>query len=166
MTHIPPPVLALLTAAAPDPMAGPIVGTWTNRRRALTAAYWKVLGWTPPKSWTKGAKRSASIAGAPRLSPNDLRRTFASWLKQQSVDSLVVAHMLGHTSSRMVEAVYGRLAPEQYQRATLRLPPIPECVQSVPTTSPDLATPVHSRPLGKRRNANGSGNKPRKDREK
>ncbi len=161
--HIPPPVRAALAAVAPDPMVGLVVGTWTNRRRALTAAYWDVIGWTPPKGWSKGAKRSQSIAGAPRLSPNDLRRTFASWLKQQNVDSLVVAHMLGHTSSRMVEAVYGRLAPEQYQRATLRLPAIPECVQSVRATRPLVSTPVRSRPLRKKRDADGSKDKPRKD---
>lgn len=43
-------------------------------------------------------------------SPNDLRRTFASWLKQAGKDSLAVAQLLGHTSTRMVEQVYGRLA--------------------------------------------------------
>lgn len=144
VTPIAPPLLAVLKAAAPDPKVGLVVGTWTNRRRDLTAAYWKVIGWTPPKKWHLGAKKSASIKGAPRLSPNDLRRTFASWLKQQSVDSLVVAHMLGHTTARMVETVYGRLAPEQYARAAGQLPSIPECVRSVPGASQPEATPVHS----------------------
>ena len=48
-------------------------------------------------------------AGIPRVSPNDLRRTFASWLKQRGVDSMVVARLLGHSSTAMVERVYGRL---------------------------------------------------------
>ena len=47
-----------------------------------------------------------------RVSPNDLRRTFASWLKQASVDSFVVAQLLGHSSSRMVEMVYYRYSFE------------------------------------------------------
>jgi integrase len=166
VAHIPPPVAALLAAAAPDPKTGLVVSKWTNRRRDMTAAYWKVIGWEPPKKWHLGAKKSASIKGAPRLSPNDLRRTFASWLKQQSVDSLVVAHMLGHTTSRMVETVYGRLASEQYARASRQLPAIPECVRFVPETRHNESTPVHSRPLGRKAKNDGSGDKPRKDRNK
>ena len=165
--HIPPPVQALLAAVMPTPKEGLIVGKWTNRRRALTAAYWEVIGHVPPKNWSKGKKAGgSSIAGAPRLSPNDLRRTFASWLKQQSVDSLVVAHMLGHTSSRMVEAVYGRLESAQYANASRQLPAIPECVQSVPATRHIESTPVHSRPLGTKVKKLGSGVKQRKDRKK
>ena len=44
--------------------------------------------------------------------PNDLRRTFASWLKQSGQDSLVVARLMGHTSTRMVELVYGYQQPK------------------------------------------------------
>ena len=69
--------------------SGPIVGAWPNCRRDLAEA----------------CKR----AGIARVSPNDLRRTFASWLKQRGVDSAVVARLLGHTSTKMVDAVYGRL---------------------------------------------------------
>jgi hypothetical protein len=31
--------------------------------------------------------------GVPRVTPNDLRRTFATWFKQKDVDSVVVASM-------------------------------------------------------------------------
>ena len=43
------------------------------------------------------------------LTPNDLRRTFASWMVQAGVPLLVVARLLGHSTTRMVEAVYGQL---------------------------------------------------------
>ena len=40
---------------------------------------------------------------------SSLRRTFASKLKQRGVDSMVVARLLGHTTSRLVDTVYGHL---------------------------------------------------------
>lgn len=40
------------------------------------------------------------------FSPNDPRRTFASWLKQAGVDSMIVARLLGHMTSRMVELAF------------------------------------------------------------
>jgi integrase len=51
-------------------------------------------------------------AGIDPVSPNNLRRTYASWLKQRGVDSAVVAKLLGHTSTRMVDLVYGHLADD------------------------------------------------------
>ena len=62
--------------------------------------------------------------GLARVSPNDLRRTFASWLKQAQVDSFVVAQLLGHSSSRMVELVYGRLDAKTLEGAVNRLPSV------------------------------------------
>lgn len=51
--------------------SGPIVGEWINVRRDLAAA--------------------CARAGIAKISPNDLRRTLASWLKQQGEDSFIVA---------------------------------------------------------------------------
>ncbi|MEO9196776.1 MAG: site-specific integrase [Polyangia bacterium] len=81
---------------------GPVVGGWPNARRDLAAA--------------------ADAAHMPRISPNDLRRTFASWMKQGGVDSAVVAKLLGHTSTRMVDLVYGKLDEATLLRAVSSLP--------------------------------------------
>ena len=59
-------------------------------------------------------------ADIPKVSPNDLRRTFASWLKQAGNDSMVVAKLLGHSTSRMVELVYGHLLSFQGVRGRNR----------------------------------------------
>lgn len=82
-----------------DPMAS-VVQPWSNCRRDLSVAFSKITR-------RKDAK----------LTPNDLRRTFASWLKQAGVDSLTVAHLLGHNTTRMVDMVYGRLNDKTYQDA-------------------------------------------------
>ncbi len=61
-------------------------------------------------------------AGIARVTPNDLRRTLASWLKQAGVDSFAVAQIPGHTTSRMVELVYGRIDQRTLATAMARLP--------------------------------------------
>jgi integrase len=48
-------------------------------------------------------------AGIPHCSPNDLRRTCATWLRAQGVPPHLIAPVMGHVDSRMVERVYGRL---------------------------------------------------------
>lgn len=81
---------------------GRLLQDWPNVRRDLKAA----------------CKR----AGVPVVTPNDLRRTFASWLVQAGESSHVVAQLLGHSSSQMVEKVYGRLAQKTLQDAISKLP--------------------------------------------
>ncbi|HET9045114.1 MAG TPA: tyrosine-type recombinase/integrase [Burkholderiales bacterium] len=66
--------------------------------------------WTNPNRDLEVACKQASI---PKCTPNDLRRTIATWMRASGVDTSVVAAFLGHTTSRMVERVYGRLSPEE-----------------------------------------------------
>lgn len=81
---------------------GPVVQPWGNVRRDLHAACIR--------------------AGVPKVSPNDLRRTFASWLVQQGVPLLTIAAMMGHSSTRMLEKVYGKLSDANLQDAIALLP--------------------------------------------
>jgi hypothetical protein len=53
---------------------------------------------------------------------NDLRRTFASWSVQAGTPAKVIANLMGHTSTRMVDLVYGRVGPNDYDAAIARLP--------------------------------------------
>jgi len=81
---------------------GPVLAPWGSVRRDLALACRK--------------------AGVPVVTPNDLRRTFASWLVQAGETSYVVAQLLGHSSSTMVERVYGRLAHHTMRSAMSKLP--------------------------------------------
>lgn len=77
--------------------------------------------------WGSGARTSQLLAaseraGIPRVSANDFRRTFCSWLCQAGVPELTVIKLMGHTSSRMVRMVYGQLAPETLRAAVDCLP--------------------------------------------
>jgi integrase len=67
-------------------------------------------------SWlnpTRDLEVACRAAGIPKASANDLRRSIATWLRAAGVDISIIAAFLGHTTSRMVERVYGRLSPEE-----------------------------------------------------
>ena len=82
-----------------------LFSAWDNVRRALRSA-------------CKRAKIDA-------VSPNDLRRTFGSWLKNRGLDSAVIARLMGHSSTRMVDLVYGKLDDDTLADAMGRLGDIP-----------------------------------------
>jgi integrase len=73
-----------------------LFSAWTNVRRDLHVACAKV--------------------GIPPCSPNDLRRTYGTWLRDAGVEPQLIAPAMGHVDSRMVERVYGRFTPESLAR--------------------------------------------------
>ncbi len=99
------------------------------------------------QSWpnvNKDLRAACERAEIPAVSPNDLRRSFASWLKQAGEDSLVVAKLLGHSSTAMVEQVYGHLGDDNYRRAVDKLPQGPASAEPSPPThaSAELSPPT------------------------
>lgn len=71
---------------------GALFGRWTNARRDLHLA--------------------CERAGIAPCSPHDLRRTFATWMIRAGVAPHLIAKMMGHRTSKMVEIVYAQLRPE------------------------------------------------------
>ncbi|HEY1814924.1 MAG TPA: site-specific integrase [Kofleriaceae bacterium] len=103
--------------------SGPVVDPWSNVTRDL--------------EWA--AKRAGLPTAKQKLTPNDLRRTFASWLVQEGVSLYVVSRLLGHSSTRMVELVYGQLDDATLIEAIGRLPG--GCDAGVPHELPHVAQP-------------------------
>jgi len=66
-------------------------------------------------------------AGITPCSPNDLRRTYAKWMRLARVPAEIVAPTMGHRDTRMVERVYGRLSPEEIG-ALLTANFAPDCI--------------------------------------
>ena len=64
--------------------------------------------------------------GIPPVTPNDLRRTFGSWMVQGNVSSHTVAKLMGHTTEKMVNQVYGHLDDGALRRAVASLPSFPK----------------------------------------
>jgi integrase len=97
----------LAAALAWGAHSGRLVPAWTNVGRDLPAV---LVG-----------------LGYERATPNDLRRTLANWLRAAGVEASLIGEMLGHTDSRMVERVYGRLSPAQLAAALeTRLGAVPD----------------------------------------
>lgn len=99
---IPKRLLEALREAKPEHATGPILLPWNNRRRDLAAA----------------CKR----AGIQKVTPNDMRRTFASWLVRSGTPLLVVKELMGHRSTRMLERHYARLDRATLRKAANKLP--------------------------------------------
>ena len=68
------------------------------------------------------------------VTPNDLRRTFATWLRSAGTPTELIAPMMGHADTRMVERVYGRLEPAELRRRVMA------------SVGPDLVSPVCQTP--------------------
>lgn len=83
---------------------------WPNSRRDLAAACARV-------------RLDPDVdEGIPKVTSNDLRRTFCSWLVQEGADILAVSRMMGHSSTKMVERVYAQLKDETYADAIAKMP--------------------------------------------
>ncbi len=111
--------------------AGYIVGEWGNVRRDLHAAC------------------AAGRADIPPCSPNDLRRTFATWLANEGVSEHVVAKALGHGSSQMARRVYAQLQRDLMHREIAKLSG--SCTTGVPDSGPSASavSAVSRETLGK-----------------
>lgn len=81
---------------------------------AIVGAFWDTHGRGPRwQAASHGIPYAAKRAGLPRTTPNDLRRTHASWLIQTGVDQGLVSRVLGHRDQTMVHRVYGQMTPKQ-----------------------------------------------------
>jgi hypothetical protein len=110
------PVLAAVLLRSRQ-ATGYVVGEWHNVRRCLHDA---------------SAKHRAAMAP---LSPNDLRRTFATWMANLGASEMAVARMLGHGSSQMVRRVYAKLEQALLCREMAKLSGA--CPTGVPDSGPD-----------------------------
>jgi hypothetical protein len=86
--------------ALADVSSGLLFAPWGSVRRDLRAA--------------------CQRAGIEPCSPNDLRRTLAHWLRAAGAPADLVAPVLGHVDTRMVQRVYGRLSAGELAGALTR----------------------------------------------
>lgn len=136
---IAPALRAKLLAVPESDRHGTVAGRWGNVRRDLHAA----IDRRNAKA-ARAADECKVYAGAiPYVSPNDLRRTFASWLIQEGAPPLTVAALMGHTTTRMIEKVYGKLSAANLD-AAMALMPGQGVTDGVTEWVSDVTTPDHT----------------------
>ncbi len=89
----------------------------------------------PWKNVRRALHRACARREMPLCSPNDLRRTFGHWVRAAGVRPDLIAQMMGHADSRMVERVYAKLQEETLAVAVANAlgvdpPPIDEAAQA------------------------------------
>ena len=62
---------------------------------------------------TRDLELGCSKANVPRVTTNDLRRSYAVNMRLEGLPFATIAPDMGHADTRMLERVYGRLTPEQ-----------------------------------------------------
>lgn len=108
-----------------------------------------------PNNLYRSLDAACRRAGIPRCTPNDLRRSHATILLEHSVDPDVVRRLLGHTSTAMVNRVYGRtrasVLGELAEQAIQRRVHVAVATHGRPCTAvpsvQDCANPAGNRPL-------------------
>ena len=100
----------------------PLFSEWGNVRRDLADA----------------CKR----AGIEKVTPNDLRRTFATWLAEAGVPELVVASLMGHTTSQMVRKVYAKIGSKAKREAIALQPSFSQVLVSDEAQPPKTSTEI------------------------
>lgn len=94
----------------------------------------------PFRAWTDGScTRDLAVAckraGIAPVTPNDLRRTFCSWMCQAGVPERLCAEMMGHEDTTMVRAVYGHFDRQGQASAVAKLvAPLVLVSTAAPTT--------------------------------
>ncbi len=94
------PMLAWARDRAPERSGGQLFALWANVRRDLAQA--------------------CAAVGILPVTPNDLRRSLATWLRAAGVEPSLIAVVLGHADGRMVERVYGRIVGDALRAALER----------------------------------------------
>lgn len=128
---IAPALRHLLEQVSEASRKGRVAERWGNVRRDLRRAV-DAANLAAIERAKAGAELPPTI---PYVSPNDLRRTFASWLVQNDVPLLTVAGLMGHSSTRMVEKVYGKLSKRNFDEAIAALPRLG--IPVLPSGDPD-----------------------------
>jgi integrase len=137
-----------LAARCEQRPVGPLFPTWHTVQRDLDAACLRIErklnpGWEVPDEAPVNKRGVPHKKGRLRppvrfdtVSPNDLRRTFASWLAQAGVPLFHAAELMGHEDTAMLQRVYAQLAPENARNAVAMLPASVTAALGKPASKP------------------------------
>lgn len=132
----------------------PLVADWQRDLIRYATMHAEGIGGQLFRSWgnvRRDLARACELNEIAPCTPNDLRRTFAHWMRAAGVPLDLVSRCMGHSDTRMVERVYGRLDVSELGAAMGRALGSTWC-----TSGADSAAPAGSAGLpGQPRTAQG-----------
>jgi integrase len=96
----------LRAARHPDEKTPPHDWVFYNPRNQLARA----------DSFNTCFEKARNAAGLPKMTPYTLRHFFVSYCVMNGIDFLTISRWVGHSSTHMIEQVYGHLTPEYRAR--------------------------------------------------
>jgi hypothetical protein len=92
----------------------PIVTQWQRDLLEFALQHARGQGgklFLPRTKFQQTLARACQRAGVPHTTPNDLRRTYSTWMRASGVPNELIAPTMGHIDTRMLDRVYARLPP-------------------------------------------------------
>lgn len=74
------------------------------------------------RAWLRALRKACERAHIEHTSTNDLRRTFVSWCQHRGIDKDVVRRWMGHSSSKMIDSVYGQPCMDHFRAEIAKFP--------------------------------------------
>ncbi len=100
---------ALRTVPVPPTMRGALGWALANAEGALVLH-------APWGNVRRDLAVACAAIGIAPVTPNDLRRTFGTWLRMSGLTPDLIGIAMGHADGRMAERVYGRIGPADLDR--------------------------------------------------
>jgi len=124
----------------------PVVADWQRELLAFASKHGRgegdVLFASSYEGFTGALRRACDDLKLAPLSSNDLRRTYAQWMRADGMPAELVAPAMGHATTAMVERIYGRMPADVLaaRMAKIFASPVPQQI----TVSTDKTDSAHS----------------------
>lgn len=93
------------------------------------------------RAWLRALRSACRRLKIAHTSTNDLRRTFASWCWHRGVDKDVLRRWMGHSSSKMIDDVYGQPSDAHFRDEMAKFP-----TRHLTPISPQSSAPAQNLP--------------------
>jgi integrase len=116
----------------------PVIKDWQRQLLAFVRKNAEGTGGSLFRPWgsdSRDLKVACERAGVEPCSPNDLRRTFSHWMRQERIPLEILAPMMGHVDTTMLQRVYGKLTPAELlelARVAGGAAPVPQTAAETP----------------------------------
>jgi hypothetical protein len=108
-----------------------------------------------------GGRADPDAPAFEHFSPTDLRRTFSHWMSDAGIPNELIAPLMGHKDTTMLDRVYNKKSPDELERAIRHAASLPDC-RTGATADAAAEVPHQCRNTGADSGGHGGDPAPRK----